>query len=182
MARALALDLGTKRIGVASSDLTRTLASPVSVVLRSATRAEDHRAIGRIIDEYEPDVIVVGLPLGLDGHEGKAALLIRGEVEQLQHAFAVPVVLHDERFTTATAHRALAERDIKAKERRHIVDKVAAAVLLQSWLDAEASASAAVPSAASPASAVVAAVPGPVPEPTNRRADSSLRSRRGGRR
>ncbi len=167
---------------MASSDLTRTLASPVSVVLRSATRAEDHRAIGRIIDEYEPDVIVVGLPLGLDGHEGKAALLIRGEVEQLQHAFAVPVVLHDERFTTATAHRALAERDIKAKERRHIVDKVAAAVLLQSWLDAEASASAAVPSAASPASAVVAAVPGPVPELTNRRADSSLRSRRGGRR
>ena len=174
MARALALDLGTKRIGVASSDLTRTLASPVSVVLRSSTRAEDHRAIGRIVDEYEPDVIVVGLPLSLDGREGKAALLIRDEVEQLRQAFAVPVVLHDERFTTATAHRALAERDVKAKERRHIVDKVAAAVLLQSWLEGQAIGSA---TAVQPAPSVDV-----VPAPIDRRADSSLRSRRGGRR
>jgi putative holliday junction resolvase len=176
MARALALDLGTKRIGVASSDLTRTLASPVSVVVRSATRAEDHRAIGRIVDEYEPDVIVVGLPLGLDGREGKAAELIRGEVQELQAVFAIPVVVHDERFTTATAHRALAEQNIKAKDRRHVVDKVAAAVLLQSWLEGQATATSGV-------LATVRDLSGDgVRAPADGRADSSIRSRRGGRR
>jgi putative holliday junction resolvase len=179
MARALALDLGTKRIGVASSDLTRTLASPVSVVLRHGTRAEDHRAIGRIIDEYEPDVIVVGLPVGLDGREGKAAELIRQEVDELRAAFAVPVVVHDERFTTASAHRALAEQNVRAKDRRHVVDKVAAAVLLQTWLDGEAVAAG---RAIGQATTVRDGEDVVVAAPVDRRADSSLRSRRGGRR
>ncbi len=138
MARVLSLDLGSKRIGVASSDLTRTLASPVTVVLRGRSHGDDHDAIARIVDEYEPDTIVVGLPVGLDGKEGQAAALIRNEVAELELRFTVPVVLHDERFTTATAHRALQERNVKARERRHVVDKVAAAVLLQSWLDAQA--------------------------------------------
>jgi putative holliday junction resolvase len=176
MARALALDLGSKRIGVASSDLTRTLASPVSVVVRSPTRSEDHRAIGRIVDEYEPDVIVVGLPLGLDGREGKAAALIREEVEQLQAVFSIPVVVHDERFTTAVAHRALAEQNVKAKDRRHVIDKAAAAVLLQSWLDGQAPTTGGVlPTVSGLASECV-------PAPVDGRADSSHRSRRGGRR
>ncbi len=142
MARVLALDLGSKRIGVASSDLTRTLASPLTVVLRGRSHDDDHRAIGKIVEEYEPAAIVVGLPVGLDGNEGRAAALIRGEVEELAVCFSVPIVLHDERFTTATAHRALQEQQVKARERRHVVDKVAAAVLLQSWLDAQASSAA----------------------------------------
>ncbi len=137
MARVLSLDLGSKRIGVASSDLTRTLASPVTVVLRGRSHRDDHDAIAKIVDEYEPDAIVVGLPVGLDGREGHAAALIRTEVAELERRFAVPVVLHDERFTTATAHRALQERNVKARDRRHVVDKVAAAVLLQSWLDGQ---------------------------------------------
>ncbi len=137
MARVLSLDLGSKRIGVASSDLTRTLASPVTVVLRGRSHRDDHDAIAKIVDEYEPDAIVVGLPVGLDGREGHAAALIRTEVAELALRFAVPVVLHDERFTTATAHRALQERNVKARDRRHVVDKVAAAVLLQSWLDGQ---------------------------------------------
>ena len=136
--RVLALDLGSKRIGVASSDLTRTLASPVTVVLRRANHTEDHRALAKLVDEYEPDTIVIGLPLGLDGREGKATALIRAEVVELEAAFApIPVVLHDERFTTATAHQSLMERDMKAKQRRHVVDMVAAAVLLQTWLDGQ---------------------------------------------
>ena len=140
MTRVLSLDLGSKRIGVASSDLTRTLASPVTVVLRGRSHRDDHDAIAKIVDEYEPDSIIVGLPIGLDGKEGQAAALIRTEVAELTVRFAVPVILHDERFTTATAHRALQERNVKARERRHVVDKVAAAVLLQSWLDAHAGA------------------------------------------
>ena len=140
MARVLSLDLGSKRIGVASSDLTRTLASPVTVVLRGRSHRDDHDAIAKVVDEYEPDAIVVGLPVGLDGKEGHAAALIRTEVTELELRFALPVVLHDERFTTATAHRALQERNVKARQRRHVVDKVAAAVLLQSWLDGQAGA------------------------------------------
>ncbi len=136
--RVLALDLGSKRIGVASSDLTRTLASPVSVVLRRANHVEDHREIAKIVEEYEPDVIVVGFPLGLDGKEGRATALIRAEVNELEAKFApIPLVLHDERFTTATAHQSLKERNMKAQDRRHVVDKVAAAVLLQTWLDGQ---------------------------------------------
>ena len=138
MGRVLALDLGSKRIGVASSDLTRTLASPVSVVLRRANHTEDHREIAKIVDEYEPEVIVVGFPLGLDGREGKAAALIRAEVTELEATFApIPLILHDERFTTATAHQSLKDRNMKAQDRRHVVDKVAAAVLLQTWLDGQ---------------------------------------------
>ena len=138
MGRVLALDLGSKRIGVASSDLTRTLASPVTVVLRRKNHVEDHREIAKIVDEYEPDAIVVGLPLGLDGKEGRATALIRAEVIELEAKFApVPVLLHDERFTTATAHQSLKERNMKAQDRRHVVDKVAAAVLLQTWLDGQ---------------------------------------------
>lgn len=137
MGRVLALDLGSKRIGVASSDLTRTLASPVTVVLRRGNHTEDHREIAKIVDEYEAELLLVGLPLGLDGREGKASALIRSEVVELEAKFAIPVVLHDERFTTATAHQSLQERKMKAQDRRHVVDKVAAAVLLQSWLDAQ---------------------------------------------
>ncbi len=137
--RVLALDLGSKRIGVASSDLTRTLASPVTVLLRRANHVEDHRELAKILAEYEPDVLVIGLPLGLDGREGKATAVIRAEVAELQVKFAaLPIVLHDERFTTATAHQSLKDRNMKAQDRRHVVDKVAAAVLLQTWLDGQA--------------------------------------------
>jgi putative holliday junction resolvase len=140
MARALALDLGSKRIGVAATDTTRTLASPVTVLIRRGSVPEDHRAIAAIVEEYEPDTIVVGLPLSLDGTEGKAAQLIRAEFVLLKELFeplGVSVVVHDERFTTTTAHANLRERNLNAAKRRNIVDKVAAAVLLQNWLDGE---------------------------------------------
>jgi putative holliday junction resolvase len=140
VARVLALDLGSKRIGVASSDTTRTLASPVVVLLRRGVVTEDHKAIAAIVEEYEADTIVVGLPLSLNGSEGKAAQLIRTEFVQLQALFepmGIAVVVHDERFTTTTAHANLRERNLNAAKRRNIVDKVAAAVLLQNWLDGE---------------------------------------------
>jgi putative holliday junction resolvase len=137
VARALALDLGSKRIGVASSDLTRTLASPVTVLERRGNHAADHKAIADIIAEYEPDVLVVGLPLSLNGAEGHATKLIRDEVAEMELALQVPIVLQDERFSTATAHASMKERKMNEKDRRKVVDKVAAAVLLQAWLDKE---------------------------------------------
>ncbi len=138
MARALGIDLGSKRIGVASSDTTRTLASPVAVVQRRGSRSADHKAISEIISEYEPDVIVVGLPLSLNGSESHAAALVRAEITEMEKVFTVPIVAHDERFSTATAHASMMERKMNAQARRKVVDKVAAAVMLQSWLDSEA--------------------------------------------
>ena len=138
MARAIGVDLGSKRVGVASSDATRTLASPVTVLERRGNRAADHKALAAIIEEYEADVVVVGLPLSLNGGESHAAKLVRDEVEQMTAALNVPIVLHDERFTTATAHASMMERKMKADARRRVVDKVAAAVMLQGWLDAQA--------------------------------------------
>jgi putative holliday junction resolvase len=137
MGRVLAIDLGSKRVGVASSDLTRTLASPVTVVIRGASHADDHRAIAKIVEEYEAEALIVGLPLGLNGQEGKATALIRAEVTELEVAFDIPVILHDERFTTATAHKALAEQKVNSRARRDTIDKFAAAVLLQTWLDGQ---------------------------------------------
>ena len=72
MARAIGVDLGSKRVGVASSDATRTLASPVTVLERRGNRAADHKALAAIIEEYEADVVVVGLPLSLNGEIGRA--------------------------------------------------------------------------------------------------------------
>jgi putative Holliday junction resolvase len=133
--RVLALDLGTRRVGVAVSDATETLASPRAVLERSRDRARDHRRIAELVAEEEVGLVVVGLPLSLDGTEGAAAQSARAEVEELRAALPVPVEVHDERLTTVTAHRLLADQGLDSRRRRSVVDGAAAAVLLQSWLD-----------------------------------------------
>ncbi len=135
--RVMALDLGSKRIGVASTDVTQTLASPYEVILRRGNRAADHRAIAATLEELEAVRVIVGLPISLNGQEGKAAQLIRAEYEELAATLSVPVELFDERFTTTTAHTTLMEQKMKADARRRVVDKVAAAVLLQAWLNTQ---------------------------------------------
>jgi putative Holliday junction resolvase len=136
--RVLALDLGTRRVGVAVSDATETLASPRPFVARSGDRARDHRRIAELVTEEEAGLVLVGLPLSLDGSEGPAARSARAEVEELRAALPVPVEVHDERLTTVTAHRLLADQGLDARRRRSVVDGAAAAVLLQTWLDARA--------------------------------------------
>jgi putative holliday junction resolvase len=134
--RVAALDLGSKRIGVASTDLTQTLASPHIVIQRSGNLDVDHRVIVREIEtELEAVRVVIGLPISLDGREGPAVQLIRAEVEILAPKLSVPVELFDERFTTTMAHASMRERNMRGEARRKTVDMVAAAVLLQSWLD-----------------------------------------------
>ena len=133
--RAVGIDLGSKRIGVAISDSDGTVATPYEVIQRSGDRDRDRRAIAGIVAEVEAEILVVGLPLSLDGTEGRAAQGARHEAGLLESVVDVPVVLHDERLTTVTAERMLMEQNLKAPERRKVVDKVAAAVLLQAWLD-----------------------------------------------
>ncbi len=133
--RALGLDLGSKRIGVALSDSDGTLALPYEVVHRTGDRERDHRRIAELVAETEAEVVVVGLPYSLDGSSGPMAKRYRAEARRLRATLAVPVETYDERLTTVTAERALRETDLSGRARRKVVDQVAAAVMLQSWLD-----------------------------------------------
>jgi putative Holliday junction resolvase len=131
----MGIDLGSRRIGVAISDSGGVLASPYEVVARSGDEALDHHRLLAIATEVEAELIVVGLPLSLDGSMGPAATAAVAEAERLGATTDLPVELYDERFTTVTADRSLMERKMKADARRRIIDKVAAAVMLQAWLD-----------------------------------------------
>jgi putative Holliday junction resolvase len=134
--RALGIDLGSRRIGVAVSDTAGSIASPLEVVSRSGDETVDHRRLADIVAEYEAEIVVVGLPLSLDGSEGPAAVGYRAEAERLGDHLPVPVETYDERFTTVTAEQRLRDAGVRGPARRKVVDKVAAAVLLQAWLDA----------------------------------------------
>jgi putative Holliday junction resolvase len=133
----LGVDLGSKRIGLALSDPTRTIASPHAVLARGRSAELDHQAIVAAAQEAEAAVIVVGLPLSLSGREGPAAQAARAEADELRIVAGpeLEVVVHDERLTTVVAEHALREADVRRKDRKQVVDKVAASVMLQSWLE-----------------------------------------------
>jgi putative Holliday junction resolvase len=132
----LGVDLGERRIGLALSDPSRTVASPHDVLRRSGDRDADRRAIVDAARAAGAGVIVVGLPLSLSGKMGPAARAALEEVEALRSiADDIEVVVQDERLTTVTAERALDEGRVRRDDRRAVVDKVAAAVMLQSWLE-----------------------------------------------
>lgn len=133
--RTLGIDLGSKRVGIALSDSGGVLATPYEVLQRTSDRQRDHRAINAMVGELGVEMVVVGLPLSLDGSVGPAAEGALAEIEELRIALDVPVDTYDERLTTVTAERALMEQNLNAKERRKVVDMVAAAVLLQAWLE-----------------------------------------------
>jgi putative Holliday junction resolvase len=134
--RALGVDLGERRIGLALSDPSRTVASPHEVLRRSGDPAVDRRAIIDAARDLGANVIVVGLPLSLSGRTGPAAKAALAEVEALRAvAGPIEVVVQDERLTTVTAERALGEARMRRDARRNVVDKVAAAVMLQAWLE-----------------------------------------------
>ena len=133
--RALGIDLGSRRIGVALANSEGTLATPYEVVTRSGDRARDHREIAALAEETGAETLVVGLPLSLAGAVGAAATSARAEAEELAAATGLPVEMWDERLTTVSADRHLLALDLKAPARRRVVDMVAAAVMLQAWLD-----------------------------------------------
>lgn len=136
MTRAVGLDLGRKRIGVAISDSAGLMAVPSQVVERTGDDARDRRRIATIVDEVGAERVVVGLPLSMDGTDGPAAAWARVEAQALAAVVGVPVELHDERLSTVTAQSALVTAGVKGRDRRRVVDQTAATVILQSWLDA----------------------------------------------
>lgn len=135
--RVLGIDLGERRIGVALGDTETGVATPLTVVQRRGDRVGEHRALGHLAEEWEALLLVVGLPLSLDGSRGPAARSVEDEVAALGTACGVEVTLYDERFTTVTAERSLRAGGVGGRKRRKVIDAVAAAVLLQGWLDAD---------------------------------------------
>jgi len=136
--RVVALDLGSRRIGVAYSDSRRTIASPWGTIQRSGDAGRDRAAIVDAVREIEAAVVVVGLPLSLSGAAGPAARSALEETEALRAALEpidVTVETADERFTTTDAQRALTASGRKGKAARQVIDSAAAMVLLQAWLD-----------------------------------------------
>jgi putative Holliday junction resolvase len=133
--RALGVDLGSVRVGVALSDATGTLASPLTVLPRTP---DLHDRLAALVAEHQVTAVVVGLPRSLDGRERAAARTVRSELGRLGDRLGVPLHLQDERLTTVAAHAGLAAAGRTARQRRGTVDASAAAVLLQSWLDSPA--------------------------------------------
>lgn len=134
----LGVDLGERRIGLALSDPSGTLASPLRTIEVTGDPDRDRLAVLTAAREAEAQVIVVGLPRSLSGREGPAARRARVEASALAEvAGEIKVELHDERFTTREADRALADAGKRRRERRAHVDAAAAAIILQSYLDAK---------------------------------------------
>lgn len=137
--RTVAIDLGTKRIGMAVSDAAGSMAFPRPVIQRSGDPASDRRAVAAVVEEVGAAVLVVGLPLSLDGRHGpaaRAAMAEAGELASSLEGTGVVVETFDERLTTVSAEAALAGAGKRARARRQSIDSAAATVLLQAWLDA----------------------------------------------
>jgi putative holliday junction resolvase len=131
VSRSLGVDYGSKRVGLALSDSLGITARPLSVVSRTTVVGE----VVNLVKEHEIGTIVVGLPTGLSGDEGKSASEARNLADELGVATGVEVILIDERYTSRIAEDALLESGMKRRKRRESVDKVAAAIILQDYLD-----------------------------------------------
>ena len=134
MGRIMALDVGTATIGVAISDPLGITAQPVTTLRRAGWR-QDLGALEALIAEHEIERIVVGLPLRLGGERGTAADEAEKFARKLESAVGLPVVSWDERLTSVQAERILLEADVSRKRRREVVHRLAAAIILQSYLD-----------------------------------------------
>lgn len=135
--RTLGIDLGRVRIGLALADDVLRTARPLATISRKGD-ARDLAEIARLAAEYEVTRAVLGLPLDMNGTEGKSARWVRGFLPKLEAALGVPVELFDERLSSFEAESRLREQGFSSREARGMVDEEAAAVILQGWLDRSA--------------------------------------------
>ncbi|MCB9526830.1 MAG: Holliday junction resolvase RuvX [Myxococcales bacterium] len=135
MTRTFGLDVGTRTIGVAVSDPTATLASPLTTIRRTGLR-QDLDALAALIAAHDVDRLVVGWPLQPDGREGPITRKVQAFADAAAARTGLPVEKWDERMTSKLAERYLIEGGARRETRRQVVDKVAAALILQGWLDA----------------------------------------------
>ena len=133
-ARVIGIDVGSKTLGLALSDVTRKIASAL-VTLRRSRLAEDLRRLVDLAAQHGVGGFVVGLPLNLDGSAGRRAQATRAFVRSLAQATQLPITYWDERLSTVAAERVLLEADLSRRRRAEVVDKVAATLILQGALD-----------------------------------------------
>ena len=135
--RYMGLDVGDKTIGVAMSDEIGLTANPVTVISRTGSLKREIGEIRRLVEENGIGRIVVGMPFMLDGSVGIQAEKVQAFVEYLRRRINVPVVTWDERLTTAEVERVLIASDQSREKRKKVIDKMAAAVILRSYMDRE---------------------------------------------
>lgn len=132
--RLLGIDIGEKRIGVAMSDIFGSIASPVRVIQRQDIET-DIGLINDIIKEYNISEIVAGLPRNMNGSLGQKAAQITEFTDNLKEKINIPVTMWDERLTTVAGERVLLQGNVSRKKRKKVIDKIAACIILQSYLD-----------------------------------------------
>jgi len=132
--RALGIDFGSRRIGIAISDDEQRVATPLQVLDGRDIQAAV-RQIADLVEEWEVVILVVGMPLHLKGTAGAAAAAVERQIAALGATLDTPIVTYDERLTTVTAHRSLDEQQVSSRNRKDMVDMVAAAVILQGWME-----------------------------------------------
>ncbi|MDD4879751.1 MAG: Holliday junction resolvase RuvX [Candidatus Omnitrophica bacterium] len=132
--RVLALDAGEKRIGVAVSDPLGITAQGVTVITRKDPET-DLKEIGKIVAEYKAESVVVGMPINMDGTKGKSAEKVNEFVETLKGRLSIPVYTYDERLSTKESEKFLISADVSRKKRKSVIDKMAAQLILESYLE-----------------------------------------------
>lgn len=130
----LGLDLGDKTIGVAVSDLSRSIATPIEVIRREKFTLDAQRLLA-LIENRKAAGVILGLPLNMDGSEGPRVQSTRAFARNLEKLTPLPISFWDERLSTVAAERALLEADTSRKRRREVIDQVAAGYILQGALD-----------------------------------------------
>jgi putative Holliday junction resolvase len=141
MSRVVGIDLGSRRIGVALSDGLGLTAQPLATISRHGG-VRDLQAIAEVVARNDAGLVVLGLPLDPEGNEGAAARSARAFAERLRAALPVPVEMIDESFSTVEAEEVLLAADLSRARRKQVVDRLAAAVILQRWLDQKKAAAA----------------------------------------
>jgi putative Holliday junction resolvase len=134
--RALALDIGEVRVGVAASDASGLLAMPVCV-LPANEILNNSRTWRRVLEDHEPEILVCGLPLTMAGEDGPQAQRIRAQAEKIALVCGLPLDFIDERLSSSEAKRILRQQGLNERQMRGKVDSVAASLFLQTWLDAQ---------------------------------------------
>ena len=133
--RAMSLDVGTKTIGIATSDLMWMIANGVETIRRTSVE-RDFTRVGELIKEHEVSTLVVGYPKNMNGSIGERAQICEAFAEELRNRFpACKVVLWDERLSTVAAEKVLVDADMRRNKRKKIIDMMAAVVILQNYLD-----------------------------------------------
>ena len=137
MGRVMALDVGNVRIGIAVSDLMGIIANPLETYTRKGNITVDAQYIANLAKQKEVSLFISGLPLSLSGGENEQTLKTREFIEELKKHTDIPVQYMDERFTTLSAERVLIEGNVRRENRKKVIDKIAATIILQNYLDSK---------------------------------------------